>query len=420
MLALATWVGAWLLAKERFEPAMAWGLAGVAIAWLRWRLRERGCERPAALSGWVIAWALIWWLAGGAGWIVRDVASAWHGAALLGFAAGTAVAFELVGAFLGWTAARRAQIVLPLAMLLMTWGFTFTRTHPFDEGGAIGWPVAFVALYALLRRQEDDVAVLPQLQHLLAAWLAVGLLTWEGVWQVAEHGLGGGWRAAAWIVPAGLALAISSRFSRAPVWPFARHPDVYAAAVALPLAAAAVLWSLAVSPLNGGDPRPMSYLPLLNTVDIAQGLTLGGLWLFARFVAAPVRPDIDRAAPVALGALGFLWLNAILLRTVHHYAGVPFTLDALLASVLTQSALSIVWTVTALALMWLATRRGVRAPWITGAVLLAVVVAKLFVNDLGNTGTIARIVSFIGVGVLLLAIGYLAPVPPARAGPRAD
>jgi uncharacterized membrane protein len=42
------------------------------------------------------------------------------------------------------------------------------------------------------------------------------------------------------------------------------------------------------------------------------------------------------------------------------------------------------------------------------------------VNDLGNTGTIARIVSFIGVGALLLAIGYLAPVPPARSGRPAE
>ena len=48
----------------------------------------------------------------------------------------------------------------------------------------------------------------------------------------------------------------------------------------------------------------------------------------------------------------------------------------------------------------------------TGAALLGVVVLKLAVNDLGNTGTVARIVSFIGVGVLLMVIGYLAPVPP--------
>jgi uncharacterized membrane protein len=37
---------------------------------------------------------------------------------------------------------------------------------------------------------------------------------------------------------------------------------------------------------------------------------------------------------------------------------------------------------------------------------------KLFLVDLGNTGTLARVVSFLGVGVLLLVVGYFAPVPP--------
>jgi uncharacterized membrane protein len=53
-----------------------------------------------------------------------------------------------------------------------------------------------------------------------------------------------------------------------------------------------------------------------------------------------------------------------------------------------------------------------RAVWITGAALMAVVVVKLFLVDLGNAGTLGRIVSFLGVGVLLLIVGYFAPVPP--------
>jgi uncharacterized membrane protein len=47
-----------------------------------------------------------------------------------------------------------------------------------------------------------------------------------------------------------------------------------------------------------------------------------------------------------------------------------------------------------------------------GAALMGVVVVKLFLVDLSNVGTVERIVSFIGVGVLMLVIGYLSPVPP--------
>ena len=46
---------------------------------------------------------------------------------------------------------------------------------------------------------------------------------------------------------------------------------------------------------------------------------------------------------------------------------------------------------------------------------MALVVVKLFFVDLSNVGGIERIVSFMGVGVLMLIIGYVSPVPPAGA-----
>ena len=97
----------------------------------------------------------------------------------------------------------------------------------------------------------------------------------------------------------------------------------------------------------------------------------------------------------------------------------PFDLERMLRSDLVQTSFSILWTLIALATMVLATRRGLRTAWLAGGALLLVVVAKLFVVDLSNVGTIARIVSFIGVGVLMLVVGYFSPVPPkVREEPR--
>ena len=79
-----------------------------------------------------------------------------------------------------------------------------------------------------------------------------------------------------------------------------------------------------------------------------------------------------------------------------------------------QAALSLLWSIIALGVMVAANRSAARIAWIAGATLLAIVVAKLFVVDLSRIGGIERIVSFIGVGALLLLIGYLAPVPPRR------
>jgi uncharacterized membrane protein len=68
----------------------------------------------------------------------------------------------------------------------------------------------------------------------------------------------------------------------------------------------------------------------------------------------------------------------------------------------------------ALAITVWATRNGSRPIWGVGAALLGMVVLKLFLVDLSGTGTIARIVSFLVVGILMLIIGYFSPLPPKR------
>jgi len=108
------------------------------------------------------------------------------------------------------------------------------------------------------------------------------------------------------------------------------------------------------------------------------------------------------------------WVTFATLRTLHHFADVPWTAGAMWASRIVQATLSLVWSVFALAAMVVANRRRYRAAWVAGAALLAVVVAKLFFVDLSQVGGVERIVSFMGVGVLLLIIGYVAPVPPRR------
>jgi uncharacterized membrane protein len=64
--------------------------------------------------------------------------------------------------------------------------------------------------------------------------------------------------------------------------------------------------------------------------------------------------------------------------------------------------------------------RSRRELWLVGAALIGVVVAKLFFVELDNRGGLERIVSFIGVGVLLLIVGYFAPLPPRQAGAEAE
>jgi uncharacterized membrane protein len=158
-------------------------------------------------------------------------------------------------------------------------------------------------------------------------------------------------------------------------------------------------------------------MPLFNPLDLAQVLALGVLARYCLQLKSgsyPIYVETGGAAFVAaLASLIFIWLNAALIRTLHHWAGVTWFFESVLNSTLVQTSLSLFWTVLALATMLIATRRAARTFWITGACLLAVTIVKLFVIDLSRVGTVERIVSFVGVGLLTLVIGYFSPLPPA-------
>lgn len=154
------------------------------------------------------------------------------------------------------------------------------------------------------------------------------------------------------------------------------------------------------------------YLPLLNPLDLGIAVALLAAWLWLRSDAArnALRARLQ-LTPAVLAVAGFVWLNAMLIRAFHHFGGVPFRVDAWVRSLAVQTGITLLWAVTALVLMWLSARRALRLPWMVGAALLAAVVLKLLLVDLSGTGTVMRIVSFIGVGVLMLVIGYVAPLP---------
>ena len=100
-----------------------------------------------------------------------------------------------------------------------------------------------------------------------------------------------------------------------------------------------------------------------------------------------------------------------MLRAIHQYADVEYVSHVMWDSVVVQMALSILWAICALVIMNLSRRWQERKLWMLGAGLLGLVLLKLFTKDLTGTGTLARIVSFMVVGGLMLLIGYLSPIP---------
>ena len=174
-----------------------------------------------------------------------------------------------------------------------------------------------------------------------------------------------------------------------------------------------LLWALMVTFATGGDVEPLPYLPVLNPLDLSMliALLVAFRWWQVNRSDAPVWwPNVLKG----LAVVAFALANGALLRAVHHLAFVPWKDNLLFASDTVQASLSLFWGVSGLVLAFIASRRNQRVIWMVGAGLLGVVVAKLFLVDMANTGTVARIVSFIGAGVLLLVVGYFSPLPPAK------
>jgi uncharacterized membrane protein len=231
------------------------------------------------------------------------------------------------------------------------------------------------------------------------------------------------WWTVMWgITPGAAVWALSARGARIP-WPVQRFSGVYLGTGPAVLAAFLFLWSLRAA-FIAGDPAPLSYLPVLNPLDISQAfafaMILKWVWHARRTPHLDLFASAERSGTAASAIHGavavgvFVWVNSMVARTVHIWAGVPFAAGALYRSMLFQAAVAILWTLSALGAMAVGARKGLRTVWFVGAGLLGLVVVKLFIIDLGGSGTVARIVSFIAVGLLMLLIGYVSPLPPRK------
>jgi uncharacterized membrane protein len=216
--------------------------------------------------------------------------------------------------------------------------------------------------------------------------------------------------------------AASPATSQSLRWPLRQSAAAYYWVAALPLAVLVWLGGLVTALLAEGVTDPLPYIPLLNPVDLSLGLALAVLALWSRLVAGAGQTlawrelVTGKSGLAAFSLLAFAGVNGIWLRTAHHWLAVPWSSDALMVDFVVQTGLAIIWTLLAMAMMMIADRSRNRALWIVGAALLALVVAKLVLVDLSNTGGWERIVAFIGVGVLMLAIGYFFPLPPRASG----
>lgn len=389
--------------------ALLVSLAGLFSAWYLDRHRVALEQTEADASVGLLAWGLLWWCWAGYNEISTHVPDADHYSAYLVFTAGSSVILTLVRRRLAWRHLSFPVLVLLPVMAVIALGSFNETAHPLVRWGSVAWVMALAAHYWIQWRLESEWPdALARYWHQGMLWLVVFLASWEAGWLMERLASDAStWRYVAWALIPGATIVSVPALTRQWNWPFQRFADAYLNAL-IPIVTFVGFWVLFTS-VARGNPAPLPYVPLVNPLELTQCLILVIILHWARVVRTGISEQIRS---FVWSILAFAVLNGMIARATHFYSGVDFDPEALWSSPSYQTAVSIVWTMAALVTMVSAAWLKQRTAWFGGAALLAAVVAKLFLVDLDDVGTVARIVSFVGVGLLMLLVGYVSPLPP--------
>ncbi|MCP1415899.1 putative membrane protein [Pseudomonas laurylsulfativorans] len=371
------------------------------------------------LSQALLVWGAGWWALA---WVIEVLNFAplpLQATLLLSIAAVSVALWAVLALRLGWPSLGVLCTVLIPAATLVLLAAWHPRYHPAADFGWLAWAAVFVVHFVSLRRLASMLpARVSSVAHVLGCWLLMGVLALElryALLLLSEQY--NAWRWLGWAILPSLYLLLMAA-PRAWPWPVSAYSREYRVYAAAPLALLMLGWFWLANVASDGNAEPLPYVPLINPLELGLLFALFGVYVWSRNSMTQLAVREDYAAIATQGIAGaslFVFFTALVMRTAHHWSGVPFELDPLLESMRVQAGLSIVWTLIALSLMIGGHLRRRREVWLIGAALIGVVVAKLFFVELSNRGGLARIVSFIGVGVLLLVVGYFAPLPPKRA-----
>lgn len=411
-------------------------IALAAFTCARLLQRQKRELRLEISLGWIaLAWAGLWWAFTWTNEIVRLVPAKAVPASLVFLALASVWSWSTLAKRWQWQELGLATLAyLPALLVIAIVAWLSGTGHPLSSWGIVAWPLALLIHILLLRRQT---AWIPQplldLAHTTGAWLFIVQASVEMRWQFSNwfvtnsdiyQAIGHGnnyadystWPLLGWVLVPVLYLSLLSREQIQQRWPLRDHYQAYVEVSAIPIVIYSLAWVWVSSRLSNGTALPLPYVPLLNPLELSHLLVLLATatwwWQVLRHHAT-----FGNTGPLAAGILGstaFVIVTGGVIRASHHWGNVAWNANALFNSNLVQTSLSIVWSMLAIGLMLFGNRSKHRWVWISGAGLITVVVAKLFLVELAASGSLARIISFIVVGLLLLLVGYLAPLPPKK------
>jgi len=271
--------------------------------------------------------------------------------------------------------------------------------HPLYALGIIALPLFFITYHALayfFEKQWNNATV----WQVLSSILIIIILSFELYYHAHQYNLTMLYQDIAWGITALLSFALVYLGNKLDLYPFKRHQKGYDLYFLGAMSLYITFWSIILlSHVNTG------YIPLLNLLDI---LAIGVFVALYSYINQNI--EAKELPLILLGLYGVIFISILLARTMHSFGGVEYSIS-ILDNMSYQMGLSIMWSVVAFGLMILSLQLKSRGVWIASMSLIAITVLKLLLIDMANSGTMERIISFIGAGILILIIGYFFKIP---------
>ena len=396
---------------------------------------ETGDAGPSLLSRVLFLWGLCWWFGGwwfefdryfGMGFPYFFVAASFT--ALAGVLLGRCLRFppfvwvSFAPALFGFIYV--AGVLIVRAYYVFGYAPLHVLTHDFFAGPGLWAWLFFFAVQAWLLKQSWNCAgrngckVCGRAHSIwlfLSMLVSAVVLTCTGRAYTVLWGLSESWTSLAGILPALAFVSVSSAIAaKKETWPRDRRM-VMLFWLPLALVLSTSVWFLGTL-FASGDPAPLpQYVPLLNPLELEQAFCIAAV-AFWQICAQRVEgvPSLSRKALfTVMDVMVFLWITAMLARATHFFMGIP--MSEVPHSGHFHLALLVLWGLYGIGHMAAGNKLLLRRAWVAGAILMLIDIGKLLLVDLAQTGTITRIISFFVAGLLLLFIGWAAPLPPASA-----
>ncbi len=284
---------------------------------------------------------------------------------------------------------------------------------PFDPS-PFAWGVAVISWYHILYLREKHCAwAVTPILHRLALWsITFGLCLElhkvvkisapaESVWAFSVVG------ACLGLICA-LILFGGSKIS----WPFAAHPREYEENGIIPLLVCAWIWILSGC-ISDGNSHPVSYIPLINPLEISQFLCLIGIFTWKRRmmdIGKTFLPSyVIEKIPNALYGTALICITSVIARCVAGFVKIDFYNTRLFYSPVYQTILSVFMSFLSLIIMRWAVKNRNLLIWQKGSMLMFLVVIKLFLIDIFLSQEMGRAFAFMWVGILMIVSGSFTP-----------